>query len=231
MEITKHPSPNFEDRDPSTPIDTIVLHSISLPTEEENLEMLCCEDPGVSAHYLIKQEGEVLQLVEEHKKAMHCGKSYWQGREWLNGNSIGIELSTPNFCPFSPKQMQNLAELCLEIVKRYNIPQTNIVAHSDISPDRKEDPGVNFNWELLAKYGVGLWPKNFETDLKADMRKAMELLAQIGYKTGTNLDNVLAVKAFQRRYRPALVDGKLDDFTHSRIVTIARLVDEYRGIV
>lgn len=225
MSIIEKPSPNFDERPAGVKPDMLVLHSIALECEEDNLAMLCAEDPGVSAHYMVCQDGRVLQLVSEDKKAFHAGQSFWRGRENLNDVSIGIEVSNPGFCAFTEPQMVALKDLALDIIQRHDMRPQNIVAHHEIAADRKTDPDETFDWKYLARQGVGLWPAAYDVTVKPDARVAMEVLQKLGYKMATNTDRVLAVKAFQRRYRPGLVNGKIDEITFARMKALLELFD------
>lgn len=158
---TSYPSPNFDERERT--IDMIVLHYTGMKTAEEALERLCDFEAQVSAHYLIDEDGTVYQMVDEEKRAWHAGVSSWNGVENVNHNSIGIELVNPGhewgYREFTQAQYDALIPLCQAIKARYNIPDENIVGHEDVAPTRKQDPGELFDWELLAKNGLGNWPR------------------------------------------------------------------------
>jgi N-acetyl-anhydromuramyl-L-alanine amidase AmpD len=150
-------SPNFSKR--HRIIDIIVIHSTHIPCKE-SIEVLCNQSSNVSCHYLIDLNGKIYQLVEDEKKAWHAGKSYWRGKSSINDNSIGIELVDTDdkgarLASFPKAQMDSLIDLLKPLIKKYNIPSYNIVAHSDIAPDRKDDPGENFDWSLLAAHKIG----------------------------------------------------------------------------
>lgn len=151
-------STNFDDR-PSQ-IDKIVIHHTQMSCIQSAIQKLCDPLAKVSSHYVIMKNGEVLQLVDESKRAWHAGKSYWRGKEALNDNSIGIELDNDGEEEFTFALMQSLLWLCKEIIKRYDIKPYNIVGHSDVAPDRKVDPHHLFKWKWLAQRGVGLFPEN-----------------------------------------------------------------------
>lgn len=159
--ITQHPSPNFDERERE--IDMIVLHYTGMKTGREALERLCDPEAKVSAHYLIEEDGRVFQMVEESKRAWHAGISHWRGVDGVNHNSIGIEIVNPGhewgYRKFTQAQYDALIPLCQAIKARYNIPDINIIGHEDVAPDRKQDPGELFDWELLAKNGLGIWPR------------------------------------------------------------------------
>lgn len=220
-------SPNWNERPAGVPVDMLVLHYTGMPTAKGALERLCDPAAKVSAHYLIDEDGTVAALVPEEKRAWHAGVSYWQGRGDLNDVSIGIELVNPGhewgYRPFPAPQRAALVGLARGLLQRWPIPPSRIVAHSDIAPARKEDPGELFDWAGLARAGIGLWP-TASTPEPPDMARAAEALARIGYPLqpqGVPFDKTLA--AFQRRYRPAQVDGRLDGETMGRILAVARL--------
>jgi N-acetylmuramoyl-L-alanine amidase len=160
MKFTSTPSPNFNER-PSA-IDAIIIHYTDMASAEAALAWLVNPASQVSAHYLIDEEGHVYGLVDEKHRAWHAGESYWQGCTNLNDCSIGIELANPGhtngYQPFPETQIISLIKLCLDIQKRWNIPNARILGHSDISPQRKQDPGHLFPWKRLADEGLGLWP-------------------------------------------------------------------------
>ena len=139
----------------------LVLHYTGMPSAAAALARLC--DPGakVSAHYLVDEDGTVQALVAEQNRAWHAGVSFWRGATGLNDRSIGIEIVNPGhefgYRPFPPAQMQAVRELCRGILARWPIPARNVVAHSDIAPNRKQDPGELFDWRGLAAAGIGLW--------------------------------------------------------------------------
>lgn len=163
MQIESKPSPNFDSRPKDVLINLLVLHYTGMKTAEDALNHMCNPDSKVSAHYMIYEDGKIVQLVPEEKRAWHAGISCWHGRASLNDTSIGIEIVNPGhefgYRPFTEEQMKSVIELSKDIISRNNIIPNNVVGHSDIAPTRKEDPGELFNWPLLAKEGIGLWPK------------------------------------------------------------------------
>ncbi len=148
---------------------------------------------GVSAHYLVDEDGAILRMVPEERRAWHAGASYWRGNAELNGRSIGVEMVNPGhawgYLDFPVLQLAAVCDLCLAILERHPIPQRNVVAHSDVAPDRKEDPGEKFDWWSLAGNGVGLWPDGVP-DLgiggalrdAADLHDVRAALSEIGYR-------------------------------------------------
>ncbi|MFC7476128.1 N-acetylmuramoyl-L-alanine amidase [Dankookia sp. GCM10030260] len=219
LRVRDTPSPNHDDREDGLPIDVLVLHYTGMRTGVEAIARLRDPAARVSAHYVVEEDGAVFRLVPEMRRAWHAGVSHWRGMDALNGRSIGIEIVNPGhdwgYRPFPALQMAAVCDLCLDILTRHPIPAINVVAHSDIAPDRKQDPGELFDWEGLAANGVGLWP----AEAAAPAGEAAALLAAIGYRTDLPLDVLLA--AFQRHWRPARVDGVADAGTLARLAAVA----------
>lgn len=184
MKIIAAPSPNFNDRPEGTAIDTLVLHYTGMQSAHEALVRMQNPDaqPGpVSAHYMIDEDGTIFALVEDEKRAWHAGVSFWRGRTGLNDGAIGIEIVNPGhefgYRPFPDIQMEALAELARAILARHPaITPDRVLAHSDIAPTRKSDPGEKFDWRRLADQGIGLWP----SPGAEDEEKARLWLAQNG---------------------------------------------------
>lgn len=223
MRIHPAPSPNQDARPAGQPVDTLVLHYTGMRTGPDALARLRDPAAKVSAHYLVEEDGAIFQLVPEDRRAWHAGISHWRGRAGLNDGSIGIEVVNPGhewgYRPFPALQMAAVCELCLAILGRHPIAARDVVAHSDIAPDRKQDPGELFDWEGLAANGVGLWPARLPAAPVAS--EAGALLAAIGYRA--DLPPALLLAAFQRRWRPALVDGRADAETLARLAAVAAL--------
>lgn len=203
-------SPNFDGRAPGIPIDMLVLHYTGMQTCHAALERLCDKDALVSAHYLIDEDGSVHRLVDEDKRAWHAGVAWWRGSMDVNGRSIGIELVNPGhefgYRDFPDAQMVALEGLARAIVKRHPIPPQNVVGHADIAPTRKQDPGELFDWRRMAEFGVGMWVEDAEPiEMTPDEVKVT--LHAFGYEV---TDFNAALVAFQRHFRPALVDGQPD---------------------
>jgi len=194
-----------------------------MKTAEEALARLCDPEAKVSAHYLIDEDGRILRLVDESKRAWHAGVSCWQGRERLNDCSIGIEIVNPGhewgYRPFTEAQYRALEWLCPPLMSKFAIPPLRVLAHSDIAPDRKEDPGELFDWRRLAASGIGVWPDDGEGSPRST-DQALRQLHQIGYSLpdpGDDRSTVCRLAAFQRRFRPERVDGELDQQTLARL--------------
>lgn len=240
LSIRDLPSPNQDDRPDNEPIDTIVLHYTGMRSAQAALDRLRDPEARVSSHYVVDEDGTAWRLVPEARRAFHAGISHWRGHTALNGRSIGIEIVNPGhehgYRDFPVMQLAAVCDLCLEILSRHPVPARNIVAHSDIAPDRKEDPGEKFDWEGLARNGVGLWPDGVP-DLgtsgavrdAGNLRDVRAALAHIGYQVAPEgaLDPALAtvLRAFQRHWRPEAVTGQADAGTLARLLAVARLVE------
>jgi N-acetylmuramoyl-L-alanine amidase len=217
-------SPNADDRPPGCAVDTLILHYTGMPTAAEALDRLSDPAAKVSAHYLIDEDGDVVQLVPEERRAWHAGVSSWAGRERLNDCSIGIELVNPGhdwgYRPFTQAQYDACAALCRAILTRWPIPACRVLAHSDVAPARKRDPGELFDWARLAAAGIGLWPQPGPGDPRPARRLQAEL-ARIGYGVAQSgrLDRATraVVTAFQRHFHPARLDGRPDQATRARL--------------
>lgn len=202
------PSPNHDER--ALPIDMLLLHHTGMPTGEEALERLCDADAKVSAHYVIEEDGRIFQLVDEERRAWHAGVSCWRGERDINSRSIGIELVNPGhewgLRAFPKAQMESLKSLSLDILRRHAIPARHVLGHSDVAPGRKKDPGELFDWEWLAAQGIGLWYHEPNSQLSESL--IHQSLADFGYNME---DAPKAIEAFQRHFRPAKMDGVMDE--------------------
>jgi len=194
-----------------------------MQTADSALARLCDPEAKVSAHYFIDEDGRIVRLVDEERRAWHAGVSCWQGRERLNDCSIGIEIVNPGhewgYRPFTELQYQALEWLCPPLMKRFAIPPLRVLGHSDVAPDRKDDPGELFDWKRLAGSGIGVWPEEGE-GVPRSAAEAMQQLHAIGYSLpdpGDDRSTVCRLAAFQRRFRPERVDGKLDRQTLARL--------------
>ncbi|WP_202390140.1 N-acetylmuramoyl-L-alanine amidase [Tsuneonella aeria] len=222
------PSPNWNDR--ALPISMVVIHYTEMKPAEDALARLTAPDAGVSAHYLITEEGEVIRLVDEDKRAWHAGQSYWRGHPDVNSASIGIELDHPGhalgYRPFADAQIDALLPLLARIVKAYDIPRANVVGHSDVAPMRKIDPGELFPWDRLAEHRLCLpRPTRLEAGDPFDNDAAFYLaLERFGYDV---TDGHKAVAAFQRRWRPERIDGAIDG--QVRAILFQLLLDRDQG--
>ena len=239
LAVRELPSPNQDDRPDICPVDMVILHYTGMSTAAEAVARLRDPAAKVSSHYVVDEDGAVLRLVAETRRAWHAGVSYWRGHRNLNDRSIGIEIVNPGhqlgYRDFPVLQLVSVCDLCLEILSRHEVPARNVVGHSDVAPDRKEDPGEKFDWEQLALNGVGLWPEG-APDLgtggavrdAAALRDVRAALTHIGYEVAPEgpLDPALAavLRAFQRHWRPEAVTGQADAGTLARLLAVARRV-------
>jgi len=223
--IVRRSSPNHDARPAGVVVDMLVLHYTDMADAAAALDRLCDPQAKVSAHYLIGSDGTVFGLVDETRRAWHAGESSWRGARDINARSIGIELDNPGhglgLAAFPAAQMAGLVALAGAVLRRHPIPSRNVVGHSDVAPRRKRDPGELFDWRALAAAGIGQWPAA-APPVAPDAEAAGRLLAAIGYE---DVDRMATVTAFQRRYRPARIDGRLDAQTMGWIVAVAGLLD------
>jgi N-acetylmuramoyl-L-alanine amidase len=222
MTLRERLSPNHGPRPAGKRVDMLLLHYTGMPSVAASLDRLCDPEAQVSAHYLVEEDGAVWRLVEEGRRAWHAGQGFWAGETDINGVSIGIELANPGhewgYLPFPEAQVAALETLAHDILARHAIPSHRVLGHSDVAPQRKQDPGELFPWERLARGGIGLWPRF--RDLQIELGEPRVLLARIGYDTAGELGS--AVTAFQRHWRPDRCDGELDGETMQRIAAVAR---------
>jgi N-acetylmuramoyl-L-alanine amidase len=221
------PSPNFDER--TMPVSILVLHYTGMPDAAGAIARLTDPAAKVSSHYLIAEDGQILRLVAEDKRAWHAGKSHWRGLDNLNSASIGIEIVNPGhefgYRPFPEAQIDALIPLVSDIVGRYGITRGNVVGHSDIAPARKQDPGELFPWYRLAKLRLAL-PRPTKNLMDPHWSDAGFLLAlnRFGYDI---TDPLAATVAFQRRFRPELLDGTIDG--ECRAILLALLLPKPTG--
>ncbi len=232
------PSPNFGERRGRRP-NCLILHYTGMPTAEGALALLTDPASEVSAHYFVWEDGRIFQLVPEEARAWHAGKAEWKGETDLNSVSIGVEIVNSGhdggLPPFEDRQIAATIALSRDIVSRWNIPLHRVLAHSDVAPGRKRDPGEAFPWRRLWEKGVGQWvepaPPSGEALFRHEeegppVRALQAMLALYGY--GLELSGVYdrrtraAVEAFQRHFRPARVDGEADAST---VATLKALID------
>lgn len=222
-------SPNFNER--KLPVSMVVLHYTEMKPVETAIARMCDPEAEVSAHYCITEEGEVVRLVPDEKRAWHAGASYWRGHKDVNSASIGIELDHPGhalgYREFADAQIEALVPLLNRIVKAHDIPRSNVVAHSDVAPARKIDPGELFPWDRIAEYGLCLpRPEKLEQGDPFDNDASFYLaLERFGYDI---TDGFKAVEAFQRRWRPERIDGQIDG--EVRAIVFQLLLDRDRGL-
>jgi N-acetylmuramoyl-L-alanine amidase len=225
--VIEKASPNFNDR--QAPISMIVLHYTGMADADAALARLCDPDAKVSAHYLVDEDGQVTRLVPEEKRAWHAGRSHWRGVTDINSASIGIEIVNPGhefgYREFPDAQIEALIPLVADIKDRHGITRGNIVGHSDIAPARKRDPGEFFPWGRLARLRLAL-PRPTRNLLDPEWSEAGFLLAleRFGYELA---DPFAAIVAFQRRFRPELIDGEIDG--ECRAILLALLLPKPQG--
>ena len=225
--MTPTPSPNFDER--SGPVSMIVLHYTGMPTAAAALERLCDPAAKVSAHYLVDEDGTVHALVDEAKRAWHAGRSHWRGHTDINSSSVGIEIVNPGhdwgYRPFPTVQIEALIGLVAGIKERHGVTRGNVVGHSDIAPTRKRDPGELFPWGRLARLRLAL-PRPTKNLVDPEWTQAGFLLAleRFGYEVA---DPMAAIMAFQRRFRPELIDGEVD--AQCRMILLALLLPKPQG--
>jgi N-acetylmuramoyl-L-alanine amidase len=222
------PSPNFGERKDGRRPDMIVLHYTGMLDAAAALEHLRTPASQVSSHYFVFEDGRVVQLVQESKRAWHAGVALWAGETDINSCSIGIEIANPGhdhgYPAFPKRQIAAVTALCRSIMTRHQIPADRVLAHSDVAPTRKRDPGEKFPWKVLADSGIGLWVPPAPIDQSGPffvlgetnptVSEAQRLLAKYGYgitDTGyLDVETRDAVAAFQRHFRPERVDGTID---------------------
>jgi N-acetylmuramoyl-L-alanine amidase len=230
IKTTSSYSPNFDSKKRSfKKIKFIIFHYTGMKNESAAIERLTSIQSKVSCHYFIKNNGKIIILVPDRYVAWHAGKSSWKKFKSLNKNSIGIEVNNSGhnfkYKNFSKKQIESILKLSKFLIKKYNINKKNILGHSDIAPERKKDPGEKFPWQNLAKFGIGLWHSLSSKTLSKNRMKSINLidkkkfynnLSIIGYsikspkKIKKNIFLSFVIRAFQRRFRQELINGKID---------------------
>lgn len=221
------PSPNFDER--TLPISMLVLHYTGMPDAVSAINWLASSESKVSAHYVVTEDGQVIRMVDESKRAWHAGRAHWRGVDDINSASVGIEIVNPGhewgYRPFPEVQIGALIPLMHDIVKRHCITRGNIVGHSDVAPARKQDPGELFPWGQLARLRLALPrpTRNLMDPLWSD-GGFMLALERFGYDIA---EPQAAVVAFQRRFRPELVDGVIDG--ECRAILLALLLPKPQG--
>lgn len=215
MKRVEMPSPNKDSRG-SAAVNMLVLHYTGMTSGRAALERLCDPAAKVSSHYTIDEDGTVYAHVPESERAWHSGVSYWMGTNNVNACSIGIELVNPGhefgYREFAAAQIASLIQLCQDIKTRHAIPAHRVLGHSDVAPERKDDPGELFPWEALAKAGIGLWPEDLEGYYPASY------LVRFGYNPEAPRER--QVRAFQRHFRPAQLTGQWDEECGARLAAL-----------
>jgi N-acetylmuramoyl-L-alanine amidase len=239
------PSPNYGERRGYGRPNYLILHYTGMPTGEAALKALTDPASEVSAHYLVWEDGSIDQLVAETDRAWHAGKGSWKGESDLNSASIGIEIVNPGHDggspPFPLPQIEATIALARDIGARWAIAPERVLAHSDVAPARKRDPGEAFPWGALWRAGVGHWikpaplasePLFAHGEEGPPVRAAQTMLALYGYEveiTGVyDRQTRQVIAAFQRHFRPERVDGEADAST---MATLKALIDGLGGAV
>ena len=219
-------SPNFDQiKRRSSNIKYLIYHYTGMKSETSALKRLCDIRSKVSCHYFIRKNGEILRIVPDRYISWHAGKSGWRQENLLNKSSIGIEIHNSghgfNYTHFSDNQIISIKNLSNLLIKKYRIKRYNILGHSDISPDRKKDPGEKFPWRKLNTYKIGVW-HSLDSRLLREMRNRkilknqylifIKFLKKIGFNFNDQNKKKLklVVKAFQRHFRPQIINGKID---------------------
>jgi N-acetylmuramoyl-L-alanine amidase len=220
MDMIDTPSPNFDER--SLPVSMIVLHYTGMPDAAGAIARLTSPEAKVSAHYLIAEDGQVVRMVDERKRAWHAGASSWRGVTDVNSASVGIEIVNPGhefgYRPFPDEQIAALIPLVSAIKDRHGIGRGNVIGHSDIAPARKSDPGELFPWEALARRRLAL-PSPVRDLMDPFWTDAGFILAleRFGYDV---TEQKKAVIAFQRRFRPDRIDGIIDGECRAKLLSL-----------
>jgi N-acetylmuramoyl-L-alanine amidase len=235
------PSPNFDDRKGGRPPDMVLLHYTGMQTGESALERLTTAASKVSAHYVVFENGRIVQCVPEERRAWHAGDSVWAGDTDINSRSIGIEIVNPGhefgYPDYPLRQVAAVISTCRSILTRRGpISADRILAHSDVAPSRKQDPGEKFPWGLMNESGVGHWVRAAPLDLEGtslkpgdrgeSVTRLQRTLRSYGYGIADNgsYDDATrdVVTAFQRHFRQARVDGIADPST---LLTLRALIE------
>jgi N-acetylmuramoyl-L-alanine amidase len=234
-------SPNHGERKPGMKVNMLVLHYTGMSTAEAAISHLCSPASEVSAHYVVIEDGHIVQCVPEQRRAWHAGQSSWEGETDINSCSIGIEIVNPGhdagYPDFPKRQIAAVTALCRSILTRYRIPAERVLAHSDVAPTRKHDPGEKFPWRTLHSSGIGLWVKPAPIvpggtiyvlgennpaikEMQEQLNRYGYAVTPTGYLDGNTRD---AIAAFQRHFRPEKVDGVFDISTLETLRSLVAL--------
>ena len=237
MDFIDAPSPNLDAR--KGPPDTLVLHYTGMQTGEAALARLRDPEAKVSSHYMVEEDGRVFRLVPEERRAWHAGVSFWKGRDDLNSASVGIEIVNPGhefgYRPFPEAQIAAVTALVADVRGRWMIEDSRIVGHSDVAPERKDDPGELFPWKRLAEAGHGLWVEPpaapgaplGEGEEGPGVFALQAGLTRLGYDCAPSgkfdAHTTAVVRAFQRHWVQSRFDGVADGKTRARLIGLLRL--------
>jgi N-acetylmuramoyl-L-alanine amidase len=236
---TVRPSPNFGGRRDGLRPEILILHYTGMASGAAAEDWLCDARSEVSSHYLVHEDGRIVQMVREADRAWHAGKSFWRGVTDINSQSIGIEIVNPGhqlgYRSFPRKQIAAVIALCQGIIARHGIRPEMVLAHSDVAPGRKVDPGEKFPWGVLARSGIGHLvrpsprlggPVLARGDAGEGVEELQTMLSRYGYGIAITGDydpaTATVVSAFQLHFRPAKVDGVADRAT---VQTLRRLLE------
>lgn len=230
-------SPNHDARPAEVPVDILLLHYTGMISAQAAIDRLCDRGAMVSCHWLVDEDGRIVRLVEESRRAWHAGLSCWKGATDINARSVGIEIVNPGhefgYRDFPDRQIDAVIALARDILARHPIPPQRVLAHSDVAPARKTDPGERFPWERLHRAGIGHWvepepvtegPVLGPGDHGPPVAALRNDLAGYGYclEAGDDYDMATqtVVAAFQRHFRPARVDGIADASTRATLLRL-----------
>jgi N-acetylmuramoyl-L-alanine amidase len=239
------PSPNHDQRAQGLLTDILLLHYTGMKSTADAMARLRDPAAKVSAHYVVDEHGEISQLVPEARRAWHAGMSSWESVGDINSRSIGIEIGNPGhesgYPDFPDVQIEAVIALCSDILHRHRIRADRVLAHSDIAPERKVDPGEKFPWERLYRAGVGAWtattppsaPALGPGDRGEAVTELQEALRRYGYGIATSgvydAATTAVVTAFQRHFRPSCVDGRADGSTKAALQALLVARDDVSG--
>tara|TARA_B100001057_G_C22765506_1_gene917481 strand:- start:99 stop:860 length:762 start_codon:yes stop_codon:yes gene_type:complete len=228
INTTENYSLNFDKKKRTfNQIKFLIFHYTGMKNEKKAINRLLDKNSKVSSHYFIKNSGEILTLVPDLYNAWHAGVSSWKNYKFLNKNSIGVEINNPGhshkYKNFSQKQIKSIIKLSKFLIKKYKIKKYFVLGHSDVAPDRKQDPGEKFPWKYLSKYKIGYWHNlnsNFLSSKRNVKTKNLEKkvfiqnLFKIGYPNNKKIKikkySQIITRAFQRRFRQELINGVID---------------------
>lgn len=203
---------NFNLRKPNF----IIIHHTAQDSIQQTIKTFTKTATQVSAHYVVGEDGKVIQMLNDYLRAWHAGNGSWGKNTDINSSSIGIELDNNGSEVFTEPQINSLLALLTKLKKDHNIPAQNIIGHADIAPTRKKDPSIFFPWKILAEKGFGVWPDEFLVTAPADFNPELGLRI-IGYDT-KNL--TAAVTAFKLHFMQNEVNGIIDELTKNTIYSI-----------
>ena len=241
LRFIDRPSPNFNTREGVSGPDILLMHYTGMQSCEAAVLRLTDAATRVSSHYTIDEDGTIYVHVAEDARAWHAGASSWRGATDVNSRSIGIEIVNPGhefgYRPFPAAQIDAVIALSQQILARHSIPPRNVIGHSDVAPDRKEDPGELFPWKLLASVGLGLWVDGALSKAQSLVRgmdgaRVFVLQAQLArYGYALDISGVydqrteIVMTAFQRHFRPEKIDGVADAQCQSLLERLNELLD------